>query len=109
MHYLAVTGWDAWHVAVLIAGSDFRMFRIARNEEMIEDLIKREHEFWECVLKREPPDPVTLDDSYMRWPKDYGNPIVASPNARRAFDRLLKLREQEDVIQEAIVKEKLLI
>ncbi len=109
MHYLAVTGWDAWHVAVLIAGNDFRMFRITRNEEMIEDLIQREHEFWECVLKREPPDPVTLDDAYMRWPKDYGNPIVASPNARRAYDRLMKLREQEDLLEAEILKEKLLI
>lgn len=109
MHYLAVTGWDAWHVAVLIAGNDFRTFKIMRDEEMIEDLIKRESEFWDYVIKREPPDPVTLDDAYIRWPKDYGNPIVASPNARRAYDRLMKLREEQDALEESIDKEKLII
>jgi putative phage-type endonuclease len=109
MHYLAVTGWDAWHVAVLIAGNDFRTFKIQRDEEMIEDLIKREQEFWDAVLRNVPPEAVSLDDTYMRWPKDYGNPIVASPNARRAYDRLMKLREEEDALEEAIIKEKLII
>lgn len=109
MHYMAVTGWDAWHVAVLIAGNDFRTFRIARDEEMIEDLIKREKEFWDHVLSDTPPDCVTLDDAYMRWPKDYGNPIVSSPNARRAYDRLMKLRDEADANEEAQIKEKLII
>lgn len=109
MHYLAVTGWDAWHVAVLIAGNDFRTFKIVRDEEMIEDLIMREREFWDAVLNKQPPEAVSLDDTYMRWPKDYGNPIVASPNARRAYDRLMALREQEDALEEAIIKEKLII
>lgn len=109
MHYLAVTGWDAWHVAVLIAGNDFRTFCIERDEDMITDLIQRESEFWDCVIKRTPPDPVSLDDTYMRWPKDYGNPIVASPNARRAFDRLMKLREEAKENEEEQLKEKLII
>lgn len=109
MHYMAVTGWDAWHVAVLIGGNDFRMFRIQRDEEFIEDLIKREKEFWDCVVSNTPPEPVTLDDTYMRWPKDYGTPIVASPNARRAYDRLMKLRAEADEIDEKIEKEKIII
>lgn len=109
MHYLAVTGWDAWHVAVLIAGNDFRTFRIERDEDMIADLIMREREFWDFVIRRVPPEVVSLDDAYMRWPKDYGNPIVASPNARRAYDRLMALRDQQDALEEEIDKEKLII
>jgi putative phage-type endonuclease len=109
MHYMAVTGWDAWHVAVLIAGNDFRTFRIRRDEEMIEDLIKREKEFWDHVLSDTPPDAQTLDDTYMRWPKDYGTPLVCSPNARRAYDRLMKLRDEADANEEAQIKEKIII
>jgi putative phage-type endonuclease len=109
MHYMSVTGWDAWHVAVLIGGNDFRRFRIARDEEFIEDLIKREKEFWDRVISGEPPDVVSLDDSFMRWPKDYGNPIVASPNARRAYDRWMKLREEADAIEDKMKAEKLII
>lgn len=109
MHYLAVTGWARWHVAVLIAGNDFRTFVIERDEEMIEDLIKRESEFWECVTSQTPPEPITLDDAYMRWPKDYGAPIVASPQCRRAYDRFMKLREERDAIEEKMVAEGLII
>lgn len=109
MHYLAVTGWHRWHVAVLIAGNDFRMFVIERDEDMIADLIKREQEFWDCVVRKVPPEPVTLNDTYMRWPKDYGTPIVASPNARRAYDRLMKLRAEADEIEEKMIKEKLIM
>lgn len=108
-HYLAVTGWDAWNVAVLIGGNDFRRFRIPRDEEFIEDLIKRESEFWQRVLSGDPPDLVSLDDAYMRWPKDYGNPIVASPNARRAYDRWMKLRDEADEIEDKIKAEKLIV
>lgn len=92
MHYLAVTGWDAWHIAVIVGGNSFRSFRIARDEDMIADLCSREREFWHCVQTGTPPEMKTLDDAFLRWPKDYGTPIVASPNARRAYDRLIELR-----------------
>lgn len=108
-HYLAVTGWDAWNVAVLIGGNDFRRFRIERDEEFIEDLIKREREFWDRVVAGTPPELVSLDDAFMRWPKDYGNPIVASPNARRAYDRWMKLRDEADAIEDKMKAEKLII
>lgn len=108
-HYLAVTGWQRWHVAVLIAGNDFRTFTIERDEDFIESLIAREKEFWDCVTSKTPPDPVTIDDAYMRWPKDYGAPIVASPVCRRAYDRLMKLREQISDLEEESTKEGLII
>lgn len=108
-HYLAVTGWNAWHIAVLIGGNDFRRFRIERDEEFIESLITREREFWDRVQSGEPPETVSLDDAYLRWPKDYGNPLVASPNARRAYDRWMKLREEADAIEDKISGEKLII
>lgn len=54
-HYLAVTGLDLAFVAVLIGGQDFRIIEIKRDDELIDDLIKREYEFWQCVQEdREP-------------------------------------------------------
>ena len=58
LHYLAVTGWDAWYLAVWISGVDFRIFRVerARAQADIDSLIRTEQGFWErYVLPDKPP------------------------------------------------------
>lgn len=57
-HYMAVTGYSAWWIAVLIGGNRFVYKRIERDEEIIANLIKIESDFWHNhVLKKIPPDP----------------------------------------------------
>ena len=57
-HYMAVTGYSAWWIAVLIGGNRFIYKRIERDEEIIANLIKIESDFWNNhVVKRIPPDP----------------------------------------------------
>src|SRR5690606_3411152 len=57
-HYMAVTGYSAWWIAVLIGGNKFVYKRIERDEEIIANLIKIESDFWNNhVVKRIPPDP----------------------------------------------------
>jgi putative phage-type endonuclease len=46
-HYLAVTGCELADVAVLIAGSDFRIYTIKRDEGIVKHLIEQERNFWE--------------------------------------------------------------
>ena len=51
-HYLAVTGNEIADIAVLIAGSDFRIYTIERDEAIIKHLIEEERKFWhEHVLR----------------------------------------------------------
>ena len=45
-HYMAVTGYQAWWLAVLIGGNDFRYQRIERDQEFIDMLIQLESDFW---------------------------------------------------------------
>lgn len=52
-HYMAVTGWAMWHLAVLIGNRTFMVFDVPRDEPFIEELIRREAEFWSLVEKRE--------------------------------------------------------
>ena len=55
-HYMAVTGYKAWHIAVLIGGNKFIHKKIERDEELIKYLIGIEKEFWENhVLAEVPP------------------------------------------------------
>lgn len=55
MHYMAVTGYKKWYLAVLILGKEFKVFEIERDEDEIKALMKAEREFWNCVEKGEPP------------------------------------------------------
>lgn len=55
-HYMAVTGYKAWHIAVLIGGNKFIHKKVERDEELINYLIQIEKDFWENhVLKEIPP------------------------------------------------------
>lgn len=57
-HYMAVTGYSAWWIAVLIGGNRFVFKRIERDEAIIANLVKIESDFWHNhVLKQTPPDP----------------------------------------------------
>lgn len=57
-HYMAVTGAKAWYLAVVILGKEFKYKRIDRDEELIQNLITIEQDFWENhVITRNMPDP----------------------------------------------------
>lgn len=57
-HYMSVCNADAWYIAVLIYGREFKHYRIERDKEMIADLRRIEKDFWENnVLKKQLPEP----------------------------------------------------
>ena len=57
-HYMAVTGADAWWLAVLVLNKAFYTFRIERDEEIIDNLVAIEKRFWEeNVLAKSMPMP----------------------------------------------------
>jgi predicted phage-related endonuclease len=49
-HYMAVTGWDMWHLAVLIGNRQFLWYDVPRDQEWIDMIIEKETEFWDCVV-----------------------------------------------------------
>lgn len=56
-HYMAVTGYEVFYVAVLLGGNKFKNYYIERDEEYIVELIKKEEEFWHCVETDTLPEP----------------------------------------------------
>lgn len=74
-HYMAVTGWETWYLAVLVLNRAFFVFKIDRNEEDIKALIQAESHFWhENVLKNIPPEPLGQDSDTLKalYPNDIG-------------------------------------
>ena len=55
--YMAVTGYERWYLAVLIAGNDARWYTVERNQEQIDELIRAGEEFWKKVTDLTPPLP----------------------------------------------------
>lgn len=45
-HYMSVMNADRWYVAVLIYGTEFKVYCLERDEEMIQNLIQIEKDFW---------------------------------------------------------------
>lgn len=46
-HYMAVLNADAWYIAVVIYGREFKWQKIERDDEIIQNLISIEKDFWE--------------------------------------------------------------
>lgn len=56
MHYMAVTGFQKWYLAVLVGNREFLWYEILRNEDEISALMDAERNFWMAVETKEPPE-----------------------------------------------------
>ena len=57
-HYMSVCNADAWYIAVVIYGKDFKYYRIERDDEAIELIIRIEKDFWyNHIIPKVLPDP----------------------------------------------------
>ena len=66
--YLLITGCKVIDLAVLIGGNKFRMYRIERDEDLIQSIFNQVKAFWfNHVLADIPPDPTCFDDVLHRW------------------------------------------
>ena len=102
LHQLAVTG-HAWaDVAVLIAGQDFRIYRVMRDEDKIADLIQREAAFWQHVTEDTQPSPDGSDDAaealQSLYPKDNSQTLDLSESSEmnNLFELFLNARQQKE-------------
>ena len=102
LHYLAVTGWDCWYLAVLVYGTDLLIFKICRDDVMddIEALIKAEEAFWDnyMLIPNNPPAPDALDSTAAAlgsvYPHDDGTTVCADQDANQALIELAALKAQ---------------
>ena len=105
-HYMAVCRADAWYIAVLIYGKEFKYYRINRDDEVIENLIRIEKEFWNGnVIPRIMPDPdgsKTADLAIAERFKNAQGAIIPLSG----FDERLRRRQELLAVMEHMEKEK---
>lgn len=68
-----------WRLVVLIGGNDLRTYTVERDPQLEDAIVTGAQEFWSHVEQRRPPDPQTPDDVKIRWPKDLGLTVTATP------------------------------
>lgn len=98
-HYLAVTGFIVADVAVLVGGSDFRIYEVPEDRELQEMMIDAEAEFWSRVQRGDPPEPVTVADAVARWGRSSRSDIVIADEA--TLQAVQTLRAARDSIKAA--------
>lgn len=105
-HYLAVTGWSTWYLAVLVLNKSFHVFRIDRNDAHITALMEREKAFWhEHVLARVPPLPSGSDEDddlirSVRESLDPSGDAVDLSDIQSALDILPMLKRDKEAAKQ---------
>lgn len=105
-HYMSVCNADAWYVAVLIYGREFKVYKLERDEEIIANLIQLEKNFWENnVLKGIIPDPdgSKLADSVIA---EYFKESTGAAIPLEGFDDKLRRREEIVTLMDKMESEK---
>ena len=105
-HYMTVCNADAWYIAVLIYGREFKYYKLERDESMLADLVRIEQDFWENhVQKRILPEPdgSKLADSVIA---EYYKNSVAEILPLKGFDDKLRRRQELKEDMEQMEREK---
>jgi predicted phage-related endonuclease len=80
-HSMACTRKHQVWMPLIVTNRQFRLYRIQRDDELIELVTQKQREFWARVEARDPPPPSTIDDVKLRWPTHQ----VASKHADEAI------------------------
>ena len=75
--YMAITECQSADLAVLIGNSDFRIYTIKRDLELEGLILSHAQHFWhEHVLCKKPPEPISVQDASILFPKEAPNSSV---------------------------------
>ena len=112
LHYLAVTGWDRWYLAVLVYGTGLLVYTINRRDaaDDISALIAAEEAFWrDYVETRSQPAPDALESTIRAlgavWAApDAGTAIDADAETDALLTDLAALRRQRRALDNQIAE-----
>jgi len=106
-HYLAVTGYDVWDLAVLIGNRDFRMYRINPIQDIIDQLIEAETEFWDRVENKVAPEPEWQSAATTRFLKNFypgtNGQVLELPEVAQQYHNVMKDANEQRLIFEKVV------
>lgn len=105
LHYLEITGFSVWDVAVLIGGSDFRIYTVRGDEDVQRNIVNQLLAWWKRHIEDgERPDIDGSESarSYLSrvYPVESGDVVAAPPDADPLARGLAEARAALDVWEE---------
>ena len=102
--YLSITGLSEIDVAVLLGGSDLRIYTITRDRELESLILEKAAHFWTAHVQKDiPPPPQSLADCQSLFSKaSSGKSIEANPETLDLIHRLKALESQAQVEEDQI-------
>lgn len=101
MFGLGITGRQLCICATLIGMDDLLVYWVERDQETIDGIRNRVHQFWnECVLADVEPDPIDFDDCKAIYQKANGGSIEANSEVRDAVFRLCDINAKLKVLED---------
>ena len=89
---------------VLIGGRTYRTYRVPRDAELIDLVLAGEAAFWPHVQQRVPPEPKSMGDLKLLYPKSLGTEVIATPEVEAAANRIAHakahIKSQQEVIDD---------
>ena len=99
-HQLAVTGKSAAHICVLLCGHEAKIYKVERDERLIESIVEHERLFWQYVETDTPPTPDHSESAAKALKLLYPSPKPSSKidltdddGANKLFEQLLSYRD----------------
>ncbi|ENV46032.1 MULTISPECIES: YqaJ viral recombinase family nuclease [Acinetobacter] len=107
-HQLAVTGKQAAHVCVLLCGHETRIFKVSRNDALIQQIIHAERTFWACVEQDIPPAVDASESAARALQQLYPEHVPLTvedlshdETANLLFEKLIQARQQIEEQQQS--------
>ena len=99
-HQLAVTGKTAAHICVLLCGHEAKIYKVERDERLIQSIMEHERLFWQYVQTDTPPTPDHSESAARALKQLYPNTKPSSKvdltdddGANELFEQLLSYRD----------------
>lgn len=105
-HYMAVTDYEGWYLAVFIGFGEFKYYYIERNEDIINKLIEVEHQFWnENVLAKVMPavdGAESTDEALSKMYPESENTTIELPQHISTLNQIDALEKQVEPLKQEI-------
>nr|DAI44130.1 MAG TPA: Exonuclease [Caudoviricetes sp.] len=98
-HYMMVYNRHITDVAVLIGGSDFRIYHVEASTEVQNHLLREYANFWKLVETDTPPEPRSFDDVMRRFKESTDNSIEATPYIQILAQQMKAAKEQSTSLE----------
>ncbi|WP_440826137.1 YqaJ viral recombinase family protein [Psychrobacter cryohalolentis] len=99
-HQLAVTGKQAAHICVLLCGHEAKIYKVERDERLIQSIMEHERLFWQYVQTDTPPTPDHSESAARALKQLYPNTkrsskvdLTDDDGANKLFEQLLSYRD----------------